>query len=451
MTDEHDETSWYPRVDFEGNGHDSPHACVPIDMGASYASQVARGEDQTLVVPCYTADQVREWPRYAMRGRRRDIPSHARPARLMIYQPGSEGDARFLPFGPAEWEDYCRLRNREPHIRDARTWGPRESMTLKVCYLEDLGGGGRALRFAPRPSDNQWNQWTFDVFGLPEASTDRLRDTQHAWRRLIKRTLMAFPIEHLRVAGFKSIFIDMVFTGRHLGAERDRDLPDGSSPSPVPTRREAPSRPARRRPVRAFPDGIVVDGGTQARSDADPEQLNVVLVSYSALNRPWWDLPRDRELPANDDELTAAYADTSIVAGTLYHECGHLLDFADQETPAWNTEEEEARRAELRRLRPLRTREMRARGTGLWDRFRAAVYGDGQSQIPAEGVAEAYRYRLSGTEPSRASAELRREVGSAYDEAGMPTLDSTQAVQREIGSLVAERGWTGAPGEDWMR
>jgi hypothetical protein len=438
-----------------GNGNEdaddgSPISCVPVDLGPSRGPRVARERGQTVTTLCFGRDEILNWPRYAV-GKAAGVASWAR---LSIYRIGQPRGQQFLPIGQSELGDYYAVLGREPDRANQDTWGSSERFTVRVCQLQDIpraegvaSEGARRIHF---DRDNG-PTWEFTVWGLPQS--------QNMWRRMLKRTAMGFPVEHLMAGNFRTIFLDMVVGGT-LGVVNDET---GNA-----------ARTSQRQQIRTI---HVADGGAQMRETADPRARNVVCISYAAMNRPWWDT-QSRPLPGAEADIDSAYS-PQTVADTMYHECGHLLDFYNATTARGATAEAQA---ESRRLRPIRSDH---EANGLWDRYRAVVYGAGVSQGPGEGLAEAYRVRLKGIthlaatrrarenqrrrrqqerrragdrtpEPPTeqavldADAEIAAAVGRAFDAAGMPSADSCRDAQAAIDAFVRDQGWTGGQGESWV-
>ncbi len=227
---------------------------------------------------------------------------------------------------------------------------------------------------------------------------------------------MLFPIEYLRAGSFGTLYLDFWVGNLRLG-----------------------------------PDAAVGTGGANfflgqrtppGLSPPDPTQVNGVCVTYAALNRTWWH-HRNPGIPTlNDAEIDASFNDPDKVAGTIYHEFGHLYrqyrkrreDFPNR--PDTEEDGEEFNR-ELQYWQRINHAGHAAIG-GLWDRYREAIgysRGGGLSQGPGEGFAEAFRKRMQGE--AAGGRSLQTEVEQVLDEIGMPTLESVRAARAAISRYLS--------------
>jgi hypothetical protein len=337
--------------------------CQEIGGEGSGERAVCREAPQTVTVSTPDPEEVRRWPRIAVF---RDGPSGRG---LYLYRSGE-----LTAFGTEQHETWQAVVGRTtPDIHDASTWGSMTPWSLQVSALRE--GEERSLYFDGSAT------WDFEIYNLGSC--------QPGWERMLKRTLMAFPIEHLRWARLKSVYLDFVVGSLQIG-----------------------------------PSANVRSGGINwafYNTPADPAHVSAVGVSYAAMNRPWGD-DEIRELPP-DDRIDPTYDDRSLRAATLYHEFGHIFHHL---RPRHGLPRDEARRRA-----PIGA----GNGTGgLWDRYRTASgYGGrgGQTQGFGEGFAEAYSHRMQGR-AFRATGTLLAELDDTMKRAGMPSLESVRGVQRQI-------------------
>ena len=223
---------------------------------------------------------------------------------------------------------------------------------------------------------------------------------------MVERTLMAFPIEHLEWGRLERVYLDFIVGTSIIGIIHDRR---GRAHLPR-----------------------VCSGGANwphDHSGADTGGVGTVCATYSALNRPWGS-HRIRTLPTTDAEIDTAMDNREQVAGTLYHEFGHIFHYL-------RPGRDRIPGSERDRMQAIRDNNGAG---GLWDRHRVACgYGasDGASQGFGEGFAEAYRVRLEGRS-LRGSAAA--DVNRALDAGGVPTSASAARAHRSIRDHLARHG-----------
>ena len=360
-----------------------PIACTPVVGGDERGQPTAREETNRVTVEADSAEAIRKWPRYVFGVA--EGQGRARTTRLYLYQPpGGGGSGRVRRFTSDDFQTYMRVaRPRErQRLPRASTWGQAQTFSLKVSRIVPATPEN-SLEFDPNGSV----EWAFTVYNLTDAHPD--------WLRYIKRTLAAYPIEHLQHMQLKSVFLDFT-VGAPLG---------------VAALRSREERGAR---------NVVVDGGSNWPIDhvsADQSARAVACATYSALNREW--SPNTARAPSGGDPTGAAFGATKR-ATTIYHESGHLYQL--------HTPTDEAAAARHRHINLARTGE-------LWDEYRRRVYGSGGgTQGPGEGFAEAFRGRMQGTPLLPITDELQQRVDDAFKNAGIPSLAAYQAVQQRISS-----------------
>jgi hypothetical protein len=366
-----------PTPEDGGDGDVSDIACHPLEVPEDEEPVRACLEEEVRVVAeeYPEAQDVRTWPRRVIKldGVRR----------LYLHTPGEvfrQSSAPVLTI--ARFNDYINTVGRqEPRIDSAGSWGQHERVALKVAHLEEVNGL-QELRF-----DGQ-HEWTFDIYNL--------LDVQPAWPRMVKRTLMGFPIEILRELKLRVIYLDFMVGTNTLGPIGD------TGPH---------ARPG------------VIQGGCNWRywdTRADTGGDSGLCVTYAALNRVW--TRRASRGRLSNDDVDAAYTNSRrrLLADTLYHEAGHLYQW-------------------LRR-NPYPTTEMRdaLHDNELWNQYRIDIgyaAGGGRSQGAGEGFAEAFKYRLRGRRKLPRSNGQAAE--DALDAARLPTLDSVRALQETLDQHAA--------------
>jgi hypothetical protein len=349
--------------------------------------RVAPEETQTISVLSEEGDDIRYWPRYAIARKRADGSLY-----LVLYNPNLTGAARTRTFDAADYETYLRVTNRQhTDLRNSATWGtPERFINYKVCSLVTREGGQTELVF---DASSQDPHWTVDVYSLDPV--------QQKWSKLLRKTLMMMPIQHLRVMHLQTILIDFF-----MGTERvnSSGLCSGGGNWPIV--------------------GSVLDRNKVAGAG----------ITYAALNRAWGDHNNRAPLPTSDSEIDSSFDRGSIYASTIYHECGHLFILTNRRREDFDTQEEfEASRDQLQQIRDHQ---------GLFNDYKVDSEYRGTSQRWGEGFAEAYRIFLMGGRlragPNHSGATSPAEVTQLMLELGFPTSRSAQQAARDVDAMLAQ-------------
>jgi hypothetical protein len=368
---------------------DACGAAVPLVTDSTDPHSCAPEGEHVMHLAYDTPEEMRDWPR-RIRARRNAHPARGEHAvELYLYYPDNPEDLRQIHFTADMFQRWLDNRGETRNARAVATWGEKTPVEFKFSKFNEAG----EFVFDPAATDARLS---IDVYNL-DAS-------QPKWRRLLERSLAILPIQHVRDANLKSVFLDFRVGTSRIGT----NVPVGDGGTNwklrIRTRRGVETRTATR--------GI------------DPEGCSAVCATFASLNRAWGQRDvADADLPT-ESGIDTAFDDPAYVTFTFYHELGHLLDYGGHTRGARTA------------AGPLNASARNA----LWGRYRDAINYDGESDGAGEGFAEAYRQRMLGdafaARHSRLDAATTsttiREMNEAFDSLNMPSLAAVNRARAAI-------------------